>query len=439
METWFARLKPSLPRRRLNELPRRETATMTTVVISAHDVANQPEIGGHFWVYLQYARGLQRLGCDVYWLERLSADAPWHDTSPAAVATFFERLERFGLGGKAILYAPDGDDGPRFLGLGMAEAEAVFRRADLLLNFHYAIDPELLARFRRSALVDIDPGLLQHWISEDQLSVPAHDLYLTIGETVGTPEARFPDCGLDWVHVRPPVCLDLWPYSCAPRARRFTTVSTWLGGEYVTERRGGVKRVLYENDKRVSFLQFAGLPARTSCELELAIYLMGQRDAGDRELLERNGWRVRHAQEVARTPDRYRAYIRASRGEFSCAKPSYVRFQNAWVSDRTLCYLASGKPVVVQDTGPSSFLPSGEGMFRFSTIDEAAEALATIDAHYERHCRAAREIAEAFFDAQTVLSDTLNRIERTPQEEPRERPALESAPIPGLEQATTGQ
>ena len=381
---------------------------MTTVVVSAHNVANSPRIGGHFWVYLQYVHGLRRLGCDVYWLERLSRDAPWHDTSPAAVATFFRQMERFGLGGKAILYESDGEGGLRFIGAGGAEAEALFGRADLLLNFHYAIDPALLARFRRSALVDIDPGLLQYWISEGQLQVPAHDLYLTIGETVGTPQARFPDCGLPWQHIRPPVCLDLWPYRYEPSARRFTTVSSWLAGEYVTERRGGVKRVLYENDKRVSFLRFAALPTRTSAELELALHLEGTLDAADRELLERNGWHIRHALEVADTPERYRAYIQASRGEFSCVKPSCVELQTAWVSDRTVCYLASGKPAVVQDTGASAFLPGGEGLLRFSTLDEAAEALTTIEADYERHCRAARALAETYFDAQTVLADIID-------------------------------
>jgi glycosyltransferase involved in cell wall biosynthesis len=224
------------------------------------------------------------------------------------------------------------------------------------------------------------------------------------------------------------VCLDLWPYTHDPACRRFTTVSSWLGGEYVTEGTGKRKRVLFENDKRVSFLKFLELPARTPCELELALYFKprpGAPDAADRELLERNGWRVRHALEVARTPQRYRAYIRASRGEFSCVKPSCVEFQNGWVSDRTLCYLASGKPAVVQHTGPSSFLPNGEGMFRFSTIEEAAEALATIDAEYERHCRAGRAIAEAFFDARIVLSDILNLVETRP------RRASEPASISG--------
>jgi hypothetical protein len=163
-------------------------------------------------------------------------------------------------------------------------------------------------------------------------------------------------------------------------------------------------RVLFENDKRVSFLQFADVPTRTASELELALYLEGRLDAEDRERLERNGWRVRHSLEVAGTPERYRAYIRASRGEFSCAKPSCIEFQTAWVSDRTLCYLASGKPAVVRHTGPSAFLPNGDGIVRFSTAEEAFEGLARVEADYEHHCQAAREIAEAFFDARDVLT-----------------------------------
>jgi hypothetical protein len=383
---------------------------MATVIISAYNVANTPRIGGHFWVYLQYAHALRQLGCEVFWLERVRCDRADREAS-AAISTFLRRMDRFGLGGRAILYETDsagGDGALRFIDVSPTTAETLFRRADLLLNFHYAIDPALLARFRRTALVDIDPGLLQFWISRGQIPMPPHDLYLTIGETVGTPEARFPDCGLAWIRIRPPVCLDLWPFTYDPDCRRFTTVSSWLGGEYVTEGRGETKRVLYENDKRVAFLQFADLPARTPCELELALHLDGKLDADDRELLERKGWRVRHAREVARTPERYRTYIQTSRGEFSCAKPSCIQFQNAWMSDRTLCYLASGKPVVVQDTGPSAFLPTGEGLFRFSTIEEAAEGLAAIDGRYEWHCRAARTIVETFFDARVVVSDILN-------------------------------
>ncbi len=187
-----------------------------------------------------------------------------------------------------------------------------------------------------------------------------------------------------------------------PRCEAFTTVSSWWGDEWITD---GTE--VYENNKRVSFLEFTELPGRTSQRLELALFF-GDGDAQDLCVLEGHGWRIRHSLEVARTPEMYQAYIQRSRGEFSCAKPSCMKFQNAWISDRTLCYLASGKPVVVQHTGPSSFLPNGEGMFRFATLGEAVDALATINRDYERHCRAARAMAEAYFDARQVLRAILN-------------------------------
>jgi len=284
---------------------------MSTAVISAYRVATTPQFGGHFWVYMQYAHALRQLGFEVFWLERVEADALRRD--PAAISRFMRRMERFGFGRQAILYDLVGAGGElRFNGATASRAEAAFRRAEFLLNFHYEIDERVLGRFRRTALVDIDPGLLQWWISRGQLRVPAHDLYLTTGETVGAPEGRIDDCGLTWLHIRPPVCLDLWPYAYDPSCRRFTTVSSWLGGEYVTEH----GKVLYRNDKSISFLSFAELPSRTVSELELAIYLKGREDSADRTLLEGRGWRVRHAREVANTAQRYQAYIQASRGEF---------------------------------------------------------------------------------------------------------------------------
>ncbi|HYT71138.1 MAG TPA: hypothetical protein VEK78_07115 [Gemmatimonadales bacterium] len=387
---------------------------MTRVVVSPYGVASFPEGGGHFWVYMQYVQGLLRSGCEVYWLERFHSrgDAA-HDAR--ARATLLERLAACGLGGKVLLYTqderPDGAEAPiDFIGVARSEAEAVLRQADLLLNFHYAIDPRLLAGPKRTALVDIDPGLLQLWMSTGQLRVPRHDVYLTIGETVGTPAALFPDCGLQWIHIRPPVCLELWPYTYDPASEAFTTVAGWWSGKWVKETRDG-REILYENTKRVSLLEFAELPRLTSQALELALYLADQ-DGPDRQLLESYGWRVRHSREVAGTPGAYRAYIQGSRGEFSSAKPSCMRFQNAWVSDRSLCYLASGKPVVVQDTGPSAYLPNGEGMFRFATLAEAAAAVDAVNADYERHCRAARALAAAYFDATAVAGTILREALR---------------------------
>jgi len=383
---------------------------MARVIISSYNVASFPEGGGHFWVYMQYVQGLRQAGCEVYWLERFRSGND-RERDARAMATFFDRMTRFGLEGKVLLYAQDDgrNGGPplvEFIGVDRVAAEAVIKGADLILNFHYAIDPRLLAIARRTALVDIDPGLLQVWISTGQLRVSPHDLYLTIGETVGTPAARFPDCGVSWIQFRPPVCLDQWPYRFDAQSERFTTVAGWWSGQWVRTVVDG-REQLYENTKRVSFLEFAELPRRTTQPIELALYLAAG-DGDEVASLERLGWRVRPSPDVAGSPEDYRRYIQRSRGEFSCAKPSCMKLQNAWISDRTLCYLASGKPAVVQHTGPSGYLPSGEGLFRFTTIDEAAAAFDTVNGAYERHCRTARDIAATYFDARSVLEGILN-------------------------------
>ena len=355
-------------------------------------------------------QGLLRLGCEVYWLEQVTSD-PNRGQESRLAAGLSERMTRFGLEGKTLLYSVDRDQEGgagsfHFVGCTRSEAEAILRRADLLLNFHYAIDPRLLACVRRTALVDIDPGLLQYWISTGQLAVPPHDRYVTTGETVGTPAARFSDCGLPWIRIRPPVCLDLWPFISDPPSAPFTTVSSWMSTDFLKVTENG-KTFLRQNTKRIAFLRFLDLPRHTSEPLELALYLV-EKDAPERARLERHGWRVRHSREVAGSPEAYRSYVQQSRGEFSCAKPSCMDFQNAWISDRTLCYLASGRPAVVQHTGPSAYLPNGEGLFRFRTLEEAAAALETVNADYDRHCRAAREIAETHFDAKQVVARILN-------------------------------
>ena len=379
---------------------------MATIVLSAFDVANFPGGGGHFWVYMQYAQGLRRLGCEVYWLEEFRRGKAGRGDD-RALATFFERMERFGLAGHVLLYERrDGADGPiEFTTAPRAAVEAVLRRADLVLNFHYGIDPRLLACTRRTALVDIDPGLTQIWIDTGAIQVPPHDVYFTIGETVGTSRARFPDCGLTWTPIHPPICLDLWPYVHDPASTAFTTVAGWWSGKWIKVIEDG-KEVCHDNNKRLAFLECLPLAEMTAQPIELAL-LLADGDGADRALLEERGWRVRDAREVASTPEGYQAYIQRSRGEWSCAKPFFVKLQNAWVSDRTVCYLASGKPAVVQHTGPSAYLPNGEGLFRFTTLDEAAAAFDTINSDYQHHCRAAREIAATQFDAKKILARVL--------------------------------
>src|SRR6266487_392989 len=180
---------------------------MAIVVLSAFNVANFSEGGGHFWVYMQYALGLRGCGCDVYWMERFVRSGD-RARDAAAISAFFEHMTAFGLEGHTLLISvPDPKRAPgggrELLGMSEADADTLFRRADLLLNFHYAMEPDQLARFRRTALVDIDPGLLQFWLSRRQLQISPHDVYFTTGETVGLSGAEFPDCGLPWEHIRP--------------------------------------------------------------------------------------------------------------------------------------------------------------------------------------------------------------------------------------------
>jgi hypothetical protein len=318
------------------------------------------------------------------------------------IAALRRRLKRFGLAGRLALHSSEGETLPEELTDGCLDLEAA-AEADLLLNLRYDLPGEVVERFRRSALVDIDPGLLQIWMSQQLVSVAHHDVYFTIGETVGQPGARFPDIGLRWQYTPPPVYLAEWPPVQADALAPYTTVSHWWGEEWVK-----IQGEYRDNNKRAAFLDYVDLPSRVSRPLELALCLAPE-DEEEGRLLEQRGWKVQDAWTVSSEPEQYRAYIQRSRGEFSAVKPSCVWLSNAWISDRTLCYLASAKPAVIQYTGPSRFLPDSEGLFRFRSLEEAGRALSAVESDYERHCRLARELAEEHFDARRVVGGVLER------------------------------
>jgi hypothetical protein len=360
-----------------------------------------PEGGGHLWVYLNWALGLRALGCRLVWMERVGGPGGIRPAQvPGQLAALKERLERYELAETLALCSWSGEPLPPAVQAGCLDLDDA-AGADLLLNFEYTLPASVVGRFRRSALVDIDPGLLQVWIAQGGIRPARHTVYFTTGETVGRLGAKIPDVGLPWHYVPPCVALDWWPATPAPENAPFTTVSHWYAEEWVDDGGAG-----YANDKRSGFLPFLDLPGRTHQPLELAL-CFGDGDEDERENLLRRGWGVRESGEISSTPWDYQKYIQGSRGEFSCAKPSTVRMQNAWVSDRTLCYLASGKPAVVQHTGPSRFLPDAAGLFRFHTPDEAARYLDTAAADYERQCRLARALVEEYFDARKVAARVL--------------------------------
>ena len=369
-----------------------------TVCIAPAKTLDYPTGGGHLWAYLNWALGLRSLGCKVIWLEFVPPSTP-AEKIRANIAALKIRLETYGLVNCLALHSCSNEPLPTELTtacLSMDEAEG----ADLLLELRYNTPLQIVKRFRRSALVDLDPGLLQMWMNKGQVCVAPHDVYFTIGETVGRPGAQVPDTGLRWNYTPPCVALDWWRPCKATTNAAFTTIVHWYAGAWL----GGEDDACFE-DKRSGFLPFLDLPHYTGQSLELAVDLAA--DDAQRSVLIRRGWRLVDAHTVASTPWDYQNYIQESFAEFSCTKPAYVRLQTAWVSDRTLCYLASGKPAVVQHTGSSRFLPDSAGLFRFRDAEEAGFSIHRVVSDYENQCKLARALAEDYFDARKVVSNVL--------------------------------
>lgn len=375
---------------------------MSLTVCVVANAFDYPRGGGVLWEYLNWALGFKSLGCRVIWLEAVRPDR-FRPKAESLLAALKSRLETYGLRDGLALCSRTSKPLPRALRAEVLDLDDA-AEADLMVNMAYDIQHRIVKRFRRSVFVDVDPGLTQLWMNDPKrMRIVRHDVYVTTGETVGQPGARFPDVGLRWQYTPPCVALDWWPVAMRPEGAHFTTVSQWVGGEWVVEPDGEY----YPNNKRDGFLPFVELPQHTRQPLELALNL-GE-DPEEREYLVQRGWLVRDAYEVSSTPWDYQKYLQTSLGEFSCAKPSCMRLQNAWVSDRTICYLASGKPAVVQHTGPSRFLPDTGGMFRFHTVEEAARYLEMAVGDYGRQCHLARALAEEHFDAKKNLTGVLDR------------------------------
>jgi hypothetical protein len=361
-------------------------------VVVAGSALQKPLSGGHLWVLLQYLVGLRRLGFDALLLDLSDREA--RSTAPIAAT-----LERFGID-----FAVLDDSLARDV-----ERERILRRtrrsAFLLNVMGFLNDPEILAAAPKRVFLDIDPGFGQMWRELGLADVfAAHDAYVTIAENIGRPDCAVPTSGLEWLTTRQPVVLDEWP---APPKKRdvFTTVASWRGAYDAVEYNG--KRYGLRCHE---FRKFFALPRQTAQEFELALDIHPA-DNKDREALEQNGWRLVHPHVVAGDPWSYRSYIQDSMAEFCVAKGMYVETKGGWFSDRSICYLASGKPVLHQDTGLRHLYPTEEGLILFSTLGEAASGVEELRLGYERHSRAAREIAEEYFDSDKVLTRLLEKLD----------------------------
>jgi hypothetical protein len=259
------------------------------------------------------------------------------------------------------------------------------------------------ADFARAVLYDGDPGMMQLWSIQWGMGVGEHDAYLTVGKRIGEPDCPIPTLGVAWQHIWPAVHLPQWP-STPASGTRYTTITQWWNGN---SRYDVIDGEIYDHNKRNGFLSFIDMPLLTGLEMELAANITPG-ETEDRALLAANRWRLVHPHNVAGDPWSYRRYIQASRGEFSCAKPSYVKTAPGWMSDRTVCYLASGRPCVVQATGAESYLPRSLGLQFFHTKAEAAEALRAVECDYQRAAHEARRLAEDIFATDVIIPQLIN-------------------------------
>ena len=361
-------------------------------------VAGDPHQGGASWAVLQYVAGLRSLGHEVLLVEPVGAAK----LDPAGeVARYFGELPL--LDGAAALLARDSRETG---GLPYAELERFAAEADLLINISGMLrDERLLEPVPIRLFLDLDPGFNQVWQETgEEMGIDRHTHCATVGGAIGRDDCPIPTCGRHWIHTLPPVALDHWPVEpAAPRRDAFTSVGHWRS--YGSIEHGGIAY----GQRAHSMRELLELPALGSAGFQLALGIHpDERD--DLEALRANGWSLLDPLEVAGSPGRYAEFVRGSKAELSVAKSGYVNSRSGWVSDRSACYLASGRPVVAQETGFSDFLPAGEGLLAFTTVAEAAEAVAAVEAEPGRHGRAARALAEEHLDARKVLPRLLDGL-----------------------------
>jgi hypothetical protein len=375
------------------------------IVIGSGFVAKYPNGGGVPWVPLQYLRGFRDLGCDAYWLEVVASTGDW-ETDQGFIDTFLGRAAELGVSQwTALAFYPNGMEHPgdRIVhGIAAPELDARCRDA-ILLNLAASLNEQLREPFARTILFDLDPGLFQIWAAQWNIGVGRHDVHLTIGQHLGSPDSPIPLNGVEWIRTWPAVHLPSWPAIENP-GNAYTTVTQWWSGESAW-----IGSELFDCSKRNSFVQFIDLPRKVAVPLELAANIHPI-ETGEHALFTSHGWRLVAPEVETRTPQQYQRYIQESRGEFGCAKPGYVKGRTGWVSDRTVCYLASGRPCVLQDTGAAAHLPPSRAIGFFSTVDEAANLLADIEGDYRRACVEARQVAEDVFATSVLLPPILAAV-----------------------------
>lgn len=375
-----------------------------TILVSGM-VASDPGQGGATWAVLQYLLGLRRLGHRPVLIEPITDEKLCGSAmAESRAAEYFGQVVRqFGLGPDAALLRVGTTE---TVGASYRTLVGLASKADLLLNIAGMLtDSELVGRPARRAYIDLDPAFTQLWHSVEgiDMRLAGHERHVTVGLQIGTPQCTIPTCGADWIRTPPFVALDAWPVGRVLLHDAFTTVGNWRG--YGSIVHNGVRY----GQRAHSVRDLIDLPGELQTELRLAFDIHPD-EHEDLALLRDHGWNIIQPRSVATTPDEYQRFVAGSKAEFGVAKSGYVVSRSGWFSDRSACYLASGRPVVAQDTGFDAVLPVGKGLLHYRTVDEAAEAIRTVERDYEEHRLAARRLAQQHLSAEVVLPRLLGTL-----------------------------
>jgi hypothetical protein len=376
-------------------------------ILFAGMIAADPFQGGATWAVLQYLLGFRQLGHEVIFVEPIKEKS----LRPAGrslegsenAAYFRDTIRDFGLTENAALLLAGTQ---RTMGLAYHELVDKARGADVLFNISGMLeDDALFERIPRRVYVDLDPAFVQLWqsVSKIDMHFSNHTHFVTVAQAIGSQECSVPTCSRDWLTTLQPVVLEQWPVAEAIVHNALTTIGNWRGyGSIEHEGR-------FYGQKAHSLRNFFELPKLTTEKFVLALGIHPE-EKRDVQALRENNWQVLDPIEWVGSPSRYRGFIQGSKAEFGIAKSGYVVSQCGWFSDRSACYLASGRPVLAQDTGLEGLLPSGEGFVTFSSLDEAAAGVERISGDHERHSRAARALAEEHLAADRVLPRLLGKL-----------------------------
>ena len=369
-------------------------------------VAQRPAVGGHTWMALQWLLGFRSLGWEptlLDWVDpamcrsgsgRLCMPEDW-----IGVKYLADVMQSFGLDDAWAVLVPGGEP----LGLQRSELKRRVQACEMLVNVMGYVQDEIVSTIPLRVFLDIDPGFGQMWKALGLHDIFAgHDCFVSVGMNLGRNGCGVPDLGIEWVPTLPPVDMGSWP--AVSGGEHITSVATWRGPFGPITYCGQVYGLRVHE-----FRRFLDLPRRTPATFRLALDI-DRADHAELARLAEHGWGLVDPRSVAADPIAYREFIQGSAAELNVAKSLYVKTRGGWFSDRSACYLASGKPVIAQDTGFGEALPSGAGLLAFTTVDDAAAATEEVLGDYRRHAHAARELAEEHLAAGRVIERLLSRL-----------------------------